>query len=315
MRAVQVIAPGRVELIDIPKPSMERGQVLTRTTLASICGSDWPAVLHGRADVEYPMPPGRPGHEVVSIVEDSDLPEFHPGDRVLDIGYDGAWREFQVREPGDVIKLPENPALEELLMSQPLGVVLHACRKWPSVLGRSAVVIGQGTIGLFFTAILKMQGANPIITLDLEDDRLTLGRKIGATHTFNTAKVDPIAAVMGLTGGQGADMVVEAVGTEKTYNWCPPLLRTGGHITLFGIPKQIPTPFDFMALIRKDPIIFSSNKGERDADFTVARDLIASGQVYVRPLLSHRFPLSEVYRAHELAESRADGVIKILLEF
>ena len=102
-----------------------------------------------------------------------------------------------------------------------------------------------------------MQGANPIITLDLEDDRLTLGRKIGATHTFNTAKVDPIAAVMGLTGGQGADMVVEAVGTEKTYNWCPPLLRTGGHITLFGIPKQIPTPFDFMALIRKDPIIFS----------------------------------------------------------
>ena len=59
-------------------------------------------------------------------------------------------------------------------MSQPLGVVLHAARKWPSLLGQSAVVVGQGSIGQFFTAVLKMQGAGPIITVDLEGSELAV---------------------------------------------------------------------------------------------------------------------------------------------
>ncbi len=315
MRAVQVIAPGKIELIDLPKPAMEKGKVLARTTLASICGSDWPGVLHGRGDLTYPMPPGRPGHEVVCVVEESDSPEFAPGDLVLDVGYDGSFREFQLRGPESIVKLPANREPEEMLMSQPLGVVMHAARKWPSILGKSAVVIGQGTIGLLFTALLKNLGAGPIIALDLEDNRLTLGRKFGSDHQINTSRADAINAVMELTGGQGADMVVEAVGTEKTYDWCAPMVRKGGMVTFFGLPKKEPMSMHFVALMRKDPVLFTSNMGERDADFAVARDLIASGKVYARPLITHRFPLDQILPAHELAESRADNVIKILLEF
>ncbi|HLE79973.1 MAG TPA: zinc-binding dehydrogenase, partial [Dehalococcoidia bacterium] len=306
MRAIQVVAPRRIELIDVPKPEMAPGMVLTRTALVSICGSDWPIAMHTRPEAEYPMDPGRPGHEVVSVVEESDVPELRPGDRVLDIAYDGAFREFQVRDPERLIPLPKDRPLEELLMSQPLGVVLHACHKWPSVLGWSVAVIGQGTIGLFFTMQLRMQGAGPIITLDLEDGRLALGKRLGATHTFNTVKEDPIAGVLDLTGGQGADMVVEAVGQELTYNLCAPLVRKGGYITLYGLAKKNPMLFDFLAVTRKEPTIITSIQGDKEKDFTLARDLIASGRVDVRPVITHHLTIEQVQHAFELAESRED---------
>ncbi|MBI2886336.1 MAG: zinc-binding dehydrogenase [Chloroflexi bacterium] len=315
MRAVQVVAPRRIELIDIPKPQMAPGQVLTRTALVSICGSDWPNAMLTRPEAEYPMEPGRPGHEIVGIVEESDAPGLRPGDWVLDIAYDGAFREFQVREPERLIPLPQERSLEELLMSQPLGVVLHGCHKWPSVLGWSVAVIGQGTIGLFFTMMLKQLGAGPIIGLDLEDGRLALGRRMGATHSVNPAKDDPISAVMDLTGGQGVDMVVEAVGQELTYNLCVQLIRRSGYITWYGLAKKNPMLIDCLALFRKEPTIFMSSQGDKEKDFTFARDLILSGRVDVRPVLTHRMPVAQAQRAFELAESRADGVVKIVLEF
>lgn len=315
MRAIQVVAPRRIELVNLPKPEMASGKVLTRTALVSICGSDWPIAMHTRPEAEYPMEPGRPGHEIVSVVEESDVPELRPGDRVLDIAYDGAFREFQLRDPERLIPLSKDRPLEELLMSQPLGVVLHACHKWPSVLGWSVAVIGQGTIGLFFTMQLRMQGAGPIMTLDLEDGRLALGRRLGATHTINPTTDDPIAAVMDLTGGQGADMVVEAVGQELTYNLCAPLVRKGGYITLYGLAKKNPMLFDFLALTRKEPTIITSTQGDREKDFSLARDLITSGRVDVRPIITHHLAIDQVQRAFELAESREDGVVKIVLAF
>lgn len=315
MRAIQVVAPRRIELVDVPKPEMAPGKVLTRTALVSICGSDWPIAMSTRPEAEYPMEPGRPGHEIVSTVEESDVPELRPGDRVLDIAYDGAFREFQMRDAAQLIPLPKDRPFDELLMSQPLGVVLHACHKWPSVLGWSVAVIGQGTIGLFFTMQLQMQGAGPIITLDLEDGRLALGKRLGATHTVNTTRADPIAAVMDLTGGQGADMVVEAVGQELTYNLCAPLVRKGGYITLYGLAKKNPMLFDFLALTRKEPTIITSIQGDKEKDFTLARDLIVSRRVDVRPLITHHLAIEQVQHAFELAESRQDGAVKIVLAF
>ncbi|MSQ26727.1 MAG: hypothetical protein EXR51_01135 [Dehalococcoidia bacterium] len=316
MRAVQVMAPGKTEIIDIPTPQMAAGKVFTRTLLASICGSDWPVVTHDRGDVKYPMPPGMPGHEVVGVVEQSDAAGFEQGDIVLDVGYDGSFREFQVRGPEHLLKLPSDKPMDEMLMTQPLGAVVHGLRKWhATAMGKTVVVIGQGTIGQFWTALIKLQGATKLIGIDLEDNRLTLGRKMGTTHQVNSAKTDAVQAVLDLTGGEGADMVVEAVGSEKTYGWTAPMVRQGGSITFYGLPKKAVTPLDFVTLMRKDPILYTSIRGDKDADFAAARELIASGQVYVKPLLTHRMPIAQVYQAHELAESRADNVMKVILEF
>ena len=317
MRAVQIVEPGRLEMVDIPKPEPGPGQVLTRTALVSICGSDWPVALYGRPDVEYPLEPGRPCHEIVSIVESSDLEEFKPGDRVLSIAppaYDGL-REFHVRGRHEIIKLPADRPLEEVILSQPLGVVLRVCRKWPNILGWNTAVIGQGSIGMMFTLMLRQLGARQIITLDLEDYRLQTSRAIGATHTLNPSKEDPIKAVMELTGGNGADMVVEAVGMEETVNMAVPMARRGGYLTVFGIQKKSPAALDLIALVRREVTILTSQAGDRDLDYTLARDLITSGQVTVPPLITHKLPVSEVRRAFEMAHDRTDGVIKIGLQF
>ena len=294
---------------------MAPGKVLVHTAMVSICGSDWPQVLGHHPEEEYPKDPGWPGHEITGIVEESDTPEFQPGDRVLDVGYEGGFREYKVRDANQLVKLPADRPLQEFLMSQPLGVVLHGSQRLPNPLGKRVAVIGQGAIGLFFTAVVRMQGAREVITLDLEDGRLAAGQKMGATRTINTSKDDPVESVLSLTGGQGADIVIEAVGQEFTFNLAAPLVREHGFILFFGLPKKNPMLFDFWTFLwQKEATITNSSRGY-PPDFTLARDLIASRQIDVGPVLTHTLGIAEVQRAFELAESRAEGAVKIALEF
>ena len=318
MRATQVVAPRTIQVVDIPKPDMAPGKVFIRTVYASICGSDMPAAMGVRPESAYPMEPGRPGHEIVAVVEDSDADGFMPGDRVLDTAYDGAMREFHVRNPVDLIPLPDDRPLEELLMAQPLGTVVHAAKKWPSVLGWDTVVIGQGAIGLFFTSLLHMLGARKVITIDLEDFRLSVARTLGATHTINPQRDDPVASVNDITGGRLADMVVEACGREATYNLMMPLVRRLGYITIFGLPKQNPTPMQMGAFVQKEPTIvgaYTIGIPQKADEFVLARDLILQNRVNVRPLLTHFLPIEEAQHGFELADSHADNAVKVVFRF
>ena len=315
MRAFQLVAPRKFEELDLPVPVMAKGRVLIRTACVSICGSDWYTVNHGREYDSFPLGVGFPIHEVAGIVVESDAPEFRPGDRALEIGYDGGLKEFHLRTPEQLVKLPAQGALEELLMSQPLGVVLHATRKWPSMRGASAAVIGQGSIGQFFTAVLKMQGASTIIAIDKDDFRLGVSKEMGASHIVNAAGTDAVRAVKDILGGDAPEMVVEACGLEETFSMAVDLARREGMVTLFGLAKVKWLPFRMADLVRSSTTVYTSNRGERDADFALARDLIVGGSVRPGPLITHRLPVGEVLKAFELAESRADNALKIVLEF
>lgn len=313
MKAVQVSAPGTFEFIDMPAPTMEAGKVLIRPQIISICGSDWPTVNHGRDWIPFPLNPGQPGHEVVAEVVDSDVPGLERGDMVLDIGYSGSARELLLRSPEEVIKLPSIPSAEELVCAQPFGVVLRAVQRWPSMLGKSAVVIGQGAIGQFFTMMLKQQGAGPIIVTDLEDGRLMTSKKMGATQTINASKTDAVQAVKDLTGGKGADFVIEAVGTDATYNQVKDMVRMEGLVQCFGMPKARATGLWLWELMMRNPTVLMTQRGTYD-DFKLAVDQISSGKAYVKPLLSHKYSVREIATAFQMAESRADNCLKISME-
>ncbi len=313
MKAVLVTAPGTFEFIDMPAPQLEAGKVIIRPLFISICGSDWPTVNHGRDWIKFPLNPGQPGHEVVAEVVASDAPGFEVGDKVLDIGYSGSARELLMRSPAEVLKLPEKPSLEELVCAQPLGVVVRAAQRWPSMLGKSACVIGQGAIGQFFTMLLQAQGAGPIITLDKEDGRLVTSKKMGATHTINVDKEDPIQAVKDLTGGKGADFVIEAVGTDATYNQIKDLVRMEGLVQFFGMPKKRGTDLFLWELMMRNPTVLMTQRGN-PKDFQMALDMIGNGKAYVKPLLTHKFGIHDIPAAFQMAESRADNAIKITME-
>ena len=318
MKAAQYIAPGQVELVDIPVPVPTPNQVLMRLTQLAICGSDVHA-LYGSPFSAYPFPPGMTGHECVGIVEESAFPVVKAGASMLVIPpLSNAMSEYIAVEPQSLIPVPAGLDAELGVLGQQLGTVIYCCKKIASVLDKSVVIIGQGPAGLLFTMMLAQMGAKQVIGLDVVDHRLTMARRFGARHTFNVEKVDSIEAIQELTDGAMADLVVEAVGKTETINLAVDLVRSQGELALFGIPKDAIFPFTYEKFFRKQLRTYSSAYTQLEPDFRsfrLALDLIVQGRVDVAPLVTHRMPVSEIQAAFHLAETKVGGAVKVLVDF
>lgn len=323
MRAARVTAPGQVEVVSTPAPEPAAGQAQLRPELVTLCGSDLRTVYSGGADA-YPLPPGVSGHEIVARVTAPDpaaaAPDgLAPGTRVLALvtRQQGMAERF-VTSCSDLIRLPDDLPAEYLVLAQQLGTVVFGCRQVGNVVARSAVVIGQGSAGLLFVAMLRRLGADRILVLDLSDARIAAGLRMGADEAYHPERDDPVARVAAFTGGAMADLVVEAAGFPDAVNLAPRLARPGGRILFFGLPKQDIFPVDFYTLFRAQCRITSvsgaaAEPGKRS--FRLALDLIVRGAIEVAGMVSHVFPLQEVARAYELARSRADGALKVGVRF
>lgn len=269
---------------------------------------------------EYPFPVGTSGHEMVGVVEEIDGP--HSGIEVGDVALvlaprHRAMAEFYVASTDDVLVLPEGPPVEHLLMAQQLGTVVHACKRLPNVVGKDAVVIGQGSAGLFFDAMLRRMGARRVIGLDVKPARVEAGLWSGATSTLNTATVDACEAVEEITDGQMADLVVEAAGEVETINLAARLVRERGQLLYFGIAREDGFSFDYWAFFRKycDTITSGEAMFEPErASFWQALDLIARGEIDVSWMVTQRFPFERLREAYELAKTREDGAIKVVVQ-
>ena len=318
MKAAQYLAPGEVDLVEAPVPAVAPGQVLVRVSRVTLCGSD----LHELADGprgSYPAPPGFSGHECVGVVEESSVPGVRRGDRALIITpRHNALAEYVVVEPEGLIPLPDHVDMERGVLAQQLGTVIHCCRKLDNVLDKVAVVVGQGPAGLLFTALLSRMGARAVIGLDVVDHRIAMARRMGATHTVNVLRDEAVATVRELTAGHMADLVIEVVGKEETINLCPDLVRTRGELALFGVPKRDTFPFAYERFLRRQLRTISSAHTLHEPglrSFRLAVDFIARGVLDTASLITHRLPFSAVRRAFQLAESKEDGAIKVLLDF
>ena len=323
MRAARVTAPGQVEVVSTPAPEPAAGQAQLRPELVTLCGSDLRTVYSGPADA-YPLPPGVSGHEIVARVTAPDpaaaAPDgLAPGTRVLAlVTQQQGMAERFVTPCSDLLRLPDDLPAEHLVLAQQLGTVVYGCQQVGNVVARSAVVIGQGSAGLLFVAMLRRLGADRILVLDLSDARIAAGLRMGADEAYQPERDDPVARVAAFTGGAMADLVVEAAGSPDAVNLAPRLARRGGRILFFGLPKQDIFPVDFYTLFRAQCRISSvsgaaAEPGKRS--FRLALDLIVRGALEVAGLVSHVFPLQEVARAYELARSRADGALKVGVRF
>lgn len=318
MKAALYTAPGRIEIVDVPAPAPAPGDLLVRMETATICGSD----LHYLADSPpetYPWKPGQSGHECIGTIESLHSDRFPPGLRVLVLppGFDG-FAEFILADSTCVIPLPDDLESERAVLAQQLGTVIYCCKKLCNVLGKVFVVIGQGPAGLLFTMLLRMMGARCVIGLDLVDYRLEVARFVGASHTVNVERDDPVEAVRRITDGCMADGVVEAVGKAETVNLCPSLVRQCGEVALFGVPKEEMLPVAVEDFLRKNVRLVASANAQGEAgltSFRLAVELIASRRLDVSPLISHRLWFADIVEGFRLAEEKRDGAVKILLKF
>jgi L-iditol 2-dehydrogenase len=185
--------------------------------------------------------------------------------------------------------LPDTLSFEQAAMIEPVSIAVHAVERVAIAPSDTAVVVGAGMIGLLVVQALRWAGARQIIAVDLAQNRLTLARELGATHTFKSDSCDVVAEVQKLTGGRGADSAFEVVGISPTLNLALATLRRGGHAVLVGnlAPK---TDFPLQAVVTRELTLHGTcgSAGE----YPLCLDLIARGVVRVEPIISAIAPLS-----------------------
>ena len=322
MAAAVAVGPGQVECREVPAPEPADDRVLVKTLAASVCGSDTHVLYMGWNVSGYPLPPGFPGHEGVGVVLDGGRAGLSRGDRVLtapSIFTARVFAEYQSIESKYLLKLPDGPPLEHLLMAQQLGTVVYGCKRLPPVAGKTAAIIGQGSVGLFHAFMLKRMGAARVIAVEPIAARREAGLRMGADDAIDATGRAATDAVLDLTGGQGADLVIEAVGSAPTLNQALNVVRDEGHVCAFGLPESgEPVPFEWDTFFRRR-VTMNAVFGAQDVpglpDFQAAVDMIASGEIDVAPLTTHRFPLERVQEAMDLAHSPAGDALKVGLTF
>lgn len=319
MRAVQVVAPGQIEFVEIARPTLQPGHVIVRPRYLSLCGSDVHMVYYSHPH-EYPFAVGSSGHEMVGVVEAVDAPDsnIQVGDWALTLSPPQLAMTECFQAPAEhVFVLPKNKSPQLMLQAQQLGTVIFACKRLPNLLGKTAVVVGQGSAGLYFDFMLRRMGASKVIGIDLKAARVATAKLFGATHAIHNAETDALAAVAEITNGELADVVVEAAGEPASINLAPALVKTYGHLLYFGIPRASTIAFDFELFFSKYCHTITNSGAAFEPGHTSTKQalaMIASGEIDVEPLITHTFPFDRVLDAYEMAHTRSDNCIKILVE-
>lgn len=335
----------KVELNEVEKPQLLRADdAIIRVTLTTICGSDL-HLIHGH----LPSTPGYVvGHEYVGIVEEvgSEVRGFKPGDRVIGPaapycgqcdhcrkgfiahcqrgGVHGSGEVFgnltgaqseYIRVPfADVnlVHVPDELTDEQVLfVGDILSTGYFAVEKAEIRAGDSLVIFGAGPVGLCAVQSAKLFGARQVILVDMDPFRLETGLKLGATHIIRADQEDVLKKIGELTGGQGADAAIEAVGLEATLQQAVRCVGIGGRVSIVGIfgqDVQLPLPEIFMKNIKIQMGL---------ADLGHMKQLlrmIQTGQLDLTPLITHRMKLSEIETAYKIFENRSEPVIKIVLQ-
>lgn len=325
MKAVQVVERGKVEFIETPIPDLKPNHSLIKTHRLSLCGSDI-AFIHYLSDGRYPCIPGSTGHEVIGYVDKigestEDLP-FKEGDLTLVIAPDhGAMGEYYLAENKNVLPLPEKGELDHLLQAQQLGTVIFACQSLPNLIGKTVVVIGQGSAGQWFNTMTRRMGAKRVIGVDLQAHRLAISEQFGATHTIHNGtavnETSPLQALLDITDGELADVVIDAAGEADSINLAIELVRHSGFILQFGVPRADVFSIEYKTLFFKCVNLkcqVHASREEKHTSTQLALRMIADGEVNVAPLITHRFTFDQVLDAYELQNTRDEGAVKIVIE-
>lgn len=311
---------GDIVCVEAAVPDPAPDKVLVKMQMASICGTDLHYAYYGWPRNEYPMAPGEPGHEGVGTVVDPGPTGLREGALVLTVPSIWEARNFagyQAVSPRFILELPSGRPPAELMMAQQLGTVIFAARKLPDMSGKSAVVIGQGSAGLFHDFYLRRLGAARIIAIEPNRDRREAGRALGVDEAIDVTGQAAADAVLDLTGGRGVEVVVDAVGGRETLAQALQIAQPEGHVHIFGLPTTFePVPFDLSAFFLKRldvRTIFGAQDEPGLGSFRQALDLIVSGEIDMAPYVTHTLPIERVGEAFALAHEPHDGALKVSL--
>ena len=224
----------------------------------------------------------------------------------------GAFAELLVVPERILYALPDALSFHQAAMIEPVSIAIHAVQRIRVAPTDTAVVVGAGMIGLFVIQALRWAGAKQIVAVDLAENRLSLAKELGATHTLKSDACDVPAEVAKLTHGRGADCAFEVVGVGPTLNLAIATLRRGGSAVLVGnlAPK---TDFPLQAVVTRELTLFGSCSSA--GEYPLCLDLISRGIIRVEPMISAVAPLNEGVEWFEKLSAK-DGAkyMKVILQ-
>lgn len=350
MRANVFQGKNKIQVEEVERPRAGVGEAIIRVTLTTICGTDL-HIVRG----EYPVNPGLIiGHEAVGVIEEIGAGVFgyEVGERVLvgaitpcgqcgaclsghhsqcghGHGYEalGGWRfgntingaqaEF-LRVPyaqANLAKIPDDLTDEQVvLLADIASTGFGGAEAGKIQIGDSVVVFAQGPIGLCATAGAKLLGASFIIAIDGDENRLAMAHRMGADVILDYRSCDVIGEVQRLTGG-GADVAIEALGTQQTFESSLRSLRPGGTLSSLGVYSgKLQIPYDaFAAGIGDHRIVTTLCPGGKER-MRRLMEVVRHGRVDLTPLLTHAFSLDRISEAYDLFGERLDGVLKVAIK-
>jgi threonine dehydrogenase-like Zn-dependent dehydrogenase len=317
-------AKHRIELVEVAEPALDRaalqpgqpGEIIFQPEIACLCGSDLPYFNAEHPEFTH-RTVGHSLHEMTGTVVATSGKKFRPGDKVLGVPVNqcGLFERYVLSE-ARAIPVDSRLPRDRAFLSQPLGTVICALKKLPQVLDKDVVVVGQGPIGQMFTACLRNLGAREIIAVERIESRLALSPKMGATATINADTADVAAEVARITGGEMADIVVEAVGhADQAINLALGLLKRFGRLLYFGVPPELIDGVCWRDAFIRNVTIHTSVNPDFERDFPLAMRWLAEGRIDLSPLVTHRYALCDIQTAFETFRDRKDGAQKVVIEF
>ncbi|MEM2242332.1 MAG: zinc-binding dehydrogenase [Candidatus Bathyarchaeia archaeon] len=341
MKAAMLYGIKDLRVEDVDTPEVGAGEVLVKVKAATTCGTDLKIFQRGYVERVIKLPTVF-GHEwagdVVEVGEGLDWPR--KGMRVRAgnsapclrcfmcqkgkynlcenmIWLWGAYAEY-IKVPAHMVRvnmqeIPSHISYEEAAITEPLACVLHGIEEVGVKLGDSIAIIGAGPIGLLHLLTTKKMGAEKTIMIDLVEERLDFAKKLGADETINAAKENVEERVKQLTGGYGADVVIEAIGRPETWEQALKLVRKGGKVLEFGgCPPGTEIRVNTELLHYNETTVLGTFHAT-PLHFRKALNLIASKTVNVAPLITRKMPLEKIEEAFEiLATSKSE--IKIAIQ-
>lgn len=342
MKAALMYGPNDIRVEETEKPICPKDGLLLKIMAVGLCGSDIRNLTTDSRKGDYPF---IYGHEIVGFVEEtgSEQTKYSVGDRlflfpgtycmecdecisghsencsdtaVAKLAGTGGFAQYvavsgeKIRR-GGIYEIPDDVSFEAASLGEPLTSVFACLENVDVKFPDTLVIIGAGPIGCFMAQLSKIRGAQKIIMIDINDNRLEMAKQFGVDITINSSKEDPIEAVKSLTNGKGADKVISATPANATQTQSIHMVRKGGLVVFFGgVPKGSMTELD-CNLIHYNNIWIKGHFGASYSQSKRAFQLAVSPNFPTEKFVTHILPLEQINEGIKL--TRTGEAIKVVL--
>jgi L-iditol 2-dehydrogenase len=338
MQQAVMTEPGKIEFREVDKPEIATDEVLIQVKRIGVCGSDI-HVYHGMHP--YTSYPIVQGHEVSGVIAATGgaveglaigdtvtfMPQvvdgscyqcrngsYHICDTLKVMGFqtDGAAAEYFAIPADKVLKVARSVSLDEAAMVEPVSVAVHALRRGGDIAGKKVLVLGSGTIGNLVGQVARAFGASAVLNTDVSDYKLEKARACGLEFGVNTAREELASAIARVFGPDGVDLTLECVGAQATIDQAIEHARKGTTIVVVGVFGEKPRVD--LGLVQDRELNLVGTLMYQQPDYETAIELVESGQLHLRELITHRFGFSEYPEAYQAIEDSKGAYMKVMVE-